>query len=392
MIPRRTVFWLGVSQMVYWGITYYLIGGFGTRIAEETGWSHAIIHGGFSLALLVMGLISPHAGRMIDRHGGARLMSIGSVFAAAGCAGVALAHDVVTYYLAWIALGVAMRLTLYDAAFAALARLGGLRARRPISQITLLGGLASTVFWPFGNWLADLYGWRNALLVYAAIALLTLPLHLSIPNGDHRDLPPTSAEPEARPQPEPPRGRDRTLAALLYAFTVTALNFLNAGMSAHMIGILGGLGLTAGTAVWIASLRGIGQSSARLAEVLFGKRLDPLNLNLLAAAALPVSFAAGFGGDAAIALAVVFAAIYGAGNGIMSITRGTLPLVLFGPHDYGTVVGRLLTPSFVFAAASPTVYAAVIDWGGARAGLVLSLVLAAAIAMTALILKRKFGR
>jgi MFS family permease len=130
LIVRKTVFSLGLSQLISWGISYYLIGCFGERIAADLGWTRGVVYGGFSLALLVMGVMSPVAGRLIDRYGGRRVMVAGSLLNAAGCAGLALSHDVPSYYAAWICLGLAMRLTLYDAAFAALALADRKRAAR----------------------------------------------------------------------------------------------------------------------------------------------------------------------------------------------------------------------------------------------------------------------
>ena len=165
MITRRLVNTLGLSQLVCWGISYYLIGGFGELMVADLGWSRALVYGGFSASLAVMGLTSQMTGRFIDRHGGRKVMATGSCLIGLGCAMLALAHGVATYYAAWLVLGLAMRLTLYEAAFASLARIGGPAARRPISQITLLGGLASTVFWPIGSFLAAALGWRGAVLV-----------------------------------------------------------------------------------------------------------------------------------------------------------------------------------------------------------------------------------
>lgn len=386
MIPRSTVLCLGLAQLVSWGISYYLIGAFGERIAAEFGWSQALIHGGLSAALLVMGLASPLIGRLIDRHGGRRVMCAGSLLTAAGCVGLALAQGVIAYYAAWLCLGLAMRLTLYDAAFAALARIGGRAARRPIAQITLLGGLASTVFWPLGHALAERLGWRGALLVYAGFALLTLPLHLALPRGAapvERGTTPAAA-------PLPPG--DMRLAGLLYALIVTLAGVLNAGMSAHMIGILTGLGLPAAIAVWIAATRGIGQSLARLCEVLFGARASPFDLNLLACLVLPLCFAAGLAGGASALAALGFAFAYGAGNGILTITRGTLPLLLFDPLRYGSEVGRLLAPGFLLSAAAPLLYALLIERHGAAAALILSGALAATMLAAALALRLRFGR
>jgi MFS family permease len=371
VLGRRTVVCLGVSQLVCWGITYYLIGVFGELIAADLGWGRTLVYGGFSIALLAMGVASPLVGRLIDRLGGAAVMSLGSVLAALGTAGLALAHSIEAYYAAWLCLGLAMRATLYDAAFASLARIGGPDAARPIAQVTLLGGLASTCFWPIGHLLAEAFGWRGALLVYALIALATLPLHLAIPSGRYDDTP------RAPDRPQPAPRRQPLAPALLYAIVIAATNALNSGMSAHMIAVLTGLGLAATAAVWIASLRGIGQSLARLAQVLFGGRLHPLDLNLAATAVLTLCFVAGFASGWFLAAAAAFAFLYGAGNGILTITRGTLPLVLFDHRTYGAFVGRLLVPSFLLSAAAPFAYAAVIERFGAGGGLWLSIALAA---------------
>jgi hypothetical protein len=173
----------------------------------------------------------------------------------------------------------------------------------------------------------------------------------------------------------------------------TAVNFLNSGMSAHMINILAGLGLAAGVAVWIATLRGVAQSAARLAEILFGARLDAFHLNVLASALLPFAFIAGMAGGAFVPAAITFAFVYGAGNGLTTITRGTLPLALFDRGTYGQLVGRLLMPSFIVSAAAPLVYASVIERFGSQVALVLSaavalLALAAAILLHLRFLKR----
>ncbi|TXH35950.1 MAG: MFS transporter [Rhodospirillaceae bacterium] len=397
MIARHTVLYLGLSQLICWGTIYYLIGGFGDLMAADLGWSQSLVYGGFSLALLVMGLVSPLVGRLIDRYGGRIVMLVGSFCSALGCVILASAHGIAGYYAAWFCLGLAMRLTLYEAAFAALARIGGPLARRPISQITLLGGLASSVFWPIGHVLAEHLGWRGAVFVYAALALLTVPLHLAIPNrryqppaasGMSGDTPPQSHAPASTPLAR--TQQDRRLAGGLYALIAMCTNFLNAGMSAHMIALLGGLGLAAGIAVSTAALRGIGQSSARACEVLFGGRLHPLALNLVTIGLLPVCFLAGlFGGQWPLA-AMSFAFLYGAGNGIATITRGTLPLVLFDPGSYGAITGKLLVPSFLAAAAAPLLYAFIIEHAGDFAAIWFSLVLGLATFAASLLLKWRF--
>ncbi|WP_119421610.1 MFS transporter [Desertibaculum subflavum] len=384
MIRPRTVLILGLSQLVCWGITYYLIGAFGHLIAADLGWSMAVVHGGFSAGLAVMGVVSARVGRLIETHGGRNVMVAGSLLTMLGCVGLALARDLWLYYAAWAVLGLAMRMTLYDAAFAALARIGGPEARRPIAQITLLGGLASTVLWPVGHGLAELFGWRGAVLCYAGFAALTVPLHLAVPRGRYQ----AEAKPADAAAPSPRKARDRRLAAGLYALAVALATFLNSGMSAHMIAVLGGLGVAASVAVWIGALRGIGQSASRLGEVLFGTRVSPFALNIGASAALPVCFIVGLLSGQLVVAAMFFAIVYGAGNGLLTIVRGTLPLALFDPQVYGSLVGRLLAPSFYLSALAPLAYALVIEHLGNAAALWLSASIGVVILASAVLLRR----
>ena len=374
VIPARAVICLGITQLVSWGVSFYLISNFGPAMQAELGWSAAQIYGGFSLAIVVMAVVSPLSGRAIDHWGGQRVMPAGAVLIALGCALLAVAHAAVPYYLAWVALGVGMRLTLYDAAFATLARIGGPQARRAMSQITLFGGLASTVMWPVGQWLAQALGWRGAVLAYAAFALLTLPLYLALPRARYA----APSDPIARRPGLARTLADQRLAQALYALIAMLTNFLAAANATHLIAMLTGLGLVASVAVGVSALWGIGQVSARLLELLFGGRLHPLMLNLCTAALLPLCFLAGTAAGHPIA-AALYACLYGACNGLLTITRDTLPLALFDYRVYGALVGRLLVPGFLLTAAAPVAYAELIAWQGPRAAMVVSMALSAII-------------
>ena len=376
MITRGLVWALGTSQLVMWGITYYQIALFGGPIADETGWSKTAVFGGFSAALVVMGLVSAWTGRLIDRTGGRGAMTAGSLLGAAGTLTIAASHHLATYYLGWLVLGVAMRLSLYDAAFASLARVGGPEARRPIAQITLLGGLASTVMWPIGQALVAWLGWRFALVVYAGFALATIPLHLMIPSGRYA-FAAAGAKGTLAPRADTPARI--ALAGFLYAAMVTLSSALNSAMSAHMIGILVSLGLAAGVAVTIGALRGVGQSASRLAEILFGRRLDPVALGLIASGLIPIGFVIGLWSGGSPIAGMAFALLYGAGNGLITIIRGTQPLVLFDPASYGTIVGRLIGPSFYVSALAPALFAFLIERHGAASALYVSTGVAALV-------------
>ncbi|OZI70177.1 MFS transporter [Bordetella genomosp. 6] len=384
MIPARAVVCLGISQLIGWGISFYLIGNFGPAIQAETGWSAADVYGGFSGAIICMALASPPGGRAIDRWGGHRVMPVGAILMSLGCLGLAASHHLAAYYAAWAILGVGMRLCLYDAAFAALARIGGVRARAAMSQITLFGGLASTMLWPAGQAMAAAWGWRGAVCAYAALALAIIPLYRALPARAHPPAPE-----DAQPGMPPPRAPGTRIDQALYALVAMLSNFLTAGNATHLIALLTGLGQSAQAAVGIAALWGMGQVGARLLEVLFGRRLHPMLLNTLTSAALPLCFLAGLAGGH-YAAAAAFTLCYGACNGLLTITRGTLPLVLFEPRRYGALVGRLLVPGFLLTAAAPSAYAWIIGYGGPRAAMALSASCALAILLASLWLARRY--
>ncbi len=380
MIGGRLVLMIGIAQLVCWGIGYYFIGVFAAPIAADLGWSRTVVFAGFSGALVVMGLSSAAVGRAIDRHGGRPVMTAGSLLLAAGFVLLGLAADIATYAAAWLLLGLAMRMTLYDAAFAALSRIAGPDARLPIAQVTLIGGLASTVFWPVGYGLVAALGWRGALFAYAALALATAPIHWAIPDRRYQAAAPA-------PAPEREEARDPwTAAAFLYLFVMAVSAMVNAAVSAHMIPLLAALGVAPAAAVGVAALRGIGQSAARLGDVLLGRRLSPFTLAVLATGAVPVALACGTFAGAGTAAAVAFAFLYGAGFGLLTIARGTLPLVLFATGSYGATAGRLLAPGFALSALSPLGYAFAIDWFGARAALLIALALTLLVVAAAVLL------
>lgn len=387
MIAARAVVCLGLTQLVNWGVTFYLIGAFGPAMTADLGWNAAVVHGGFSAAIVTMALMSPLAGRAVDRWGGHRVMPAGVLVAAAGCVLLAAAHTLPSYYAAWLLLGVGMRLCLYDAAFASLARVAGPTARRAMSQITLFGGLASTVMWPAGHALSGWLGWRGAVLVYAALAVATLPLYLALPR--HRYAAPAAVANHAGAGLTR-NASDRRVAGTLYAVIAMLTNFLAAGNAAHLIALMIGMGVASSAAASVAALWGLGQFAARMADVTLGARLHPLTLTWGVTALMPLCFVLACLSDGNLYAIAAYALLYGACNGLLTITRGTLPLALFDFRSYGSLVGALLIPSFLLTATAPVAYAFLIETQGARAAMAMSAALASAIAAAAFLLRKRF--
>ena len=373
-IPRKAVWALGLAQLISWGISFYFIGVFGDLIVEDLGWSRTFVFGGFSAALVAMGAVSWSVGAAIDRFGGRRVLITGAILCAASLSLLAISEAATLYYAAWIGLGVAMRCMLYDAAFATLVKINGRSARVSITQITLLGGLAATCFWPLGHVLADLFGWRGATLIYSGFALALIPLHMMVPDTGKA---PAFRHSDAGRIKATGRRDIFSRSAMLYAAIIALGNGLHAGMSAHLIPVLTELGLAAGLAVSVAALRGVGQTIGRLAELAFGQNVNPIHLNTFAALMVVASFALGFLAAGSFLAAAVFVFLYGAATGLLTITRGTLPLVLFDPGRYGAMVGALLVPSFLVSAASPVLFSFILGGFGPYVTLGVSLIVGA---------------
>lgn len=386
--PWRAVPVLGITQILCWGTIYYTPVLILPLLAEERGWSISLAMGGLSVALLVAGLVSPYVGRSIDRFGGHVVMAAGSLIGALGLVLITYAADKTAYFAVWMVLGIAMAANLYDPAFASLGRIFGGAARRPITALTLMGGFASTFSWPTTHFLLEAYGWRGTYLVYAALlAFICAPLHaFALPRSRAEIATPSTVGSAPAAKVLPPHG----VAFVLVAAAFASYAFVPSGMSAHLLAIFTRSGIDAGTVVWIGALFGPAQVGARVIEFAFGRDLHPLWVVRFALSALLAGFLmlAVFG--ISPATAATFAVMFGGANGLVTITRGAVPLALFGPAGYGRLMGRLAGPWLLMQAAAPLVMAFVVDRGSDPAALALA-ACSAGIALTCFIVIRRPG-
>lgn len=361
-----------------WGSSFYLLSVLAGPISDDTGWSPAWVVGALSLGLLLAGLLSPRVGDLISEHGGRPVLSFGCLAIAAGLTVVGLAPVLPVYLLGWLLLGAGMAAGLYDAGFAALGKLYGKEARRAISTLTLWGGFASTATWPLSAYLVGEYGWRVTCLAYAAIMLLVcLPLI-------RWQLPAVSAsgriQARAAADHVPLNRTERRQFTLLAAIQVNA-GLISTIIAVHVLVLLQGRGLSLAEAVALGALIGPAQVAGRLAELAGGQRYHPMwtltaAVILFGVGLLLLSLGA--------SLAGVAISLYGAGNGILSIARGSLPLALFGPERYGPLLGRLARPALAAAATAPTLGALLITWFGGD-GAFLTVALLAAVNIVLLV-------
>ncbi len=377
-----TVAALGTAQTLAWASSYYLPAMLAAPMARDLGVGTPTVFAAFSVALGVSALVGPWAGRAIDRHGGRPVLMGTSLLFAFGLVALGASQGVWTMFAAWALMGLAMGSGLYEAAFSALVRLYGHGSRNAITGITLIAGFASTVGWPLSTLLETQLGWRGACFAWAGLHLaIGLPLNALLPRVAtaarfH------SADAGDKPAAPNPVARPRVTTALL-AFVFAATWFISTAMAAHLPLLLQASGASLAVAVGVGALIGPAQVAGRLLEFGFLRHVHPLLSARLAALGHPVGVAALlFAGPVA---APLFAVLHGAGNGILTIAKGTLPLVLFGSQGYGQRQGWLMLPARLAQALAPFVFGlALVQWGAGALWLSAGLGMAALLALMAL--------
>jgi MFS family permease len=381
---RRVVGVLGITQILAWGSSYYLPAVLARPISADTGWPLPWVVGGLSLGLVVSGIASPRVGRAIQAQGGRRVLAASSALIGLGLLVLGLAPTLPLYLAAWLVIGSGMGAGLYDAAFATLGRYYGQGARRTIVALTLFGGFASTVCWPLSAFFLSHVGWRGTCFAYAAIQLfLALPLHLLALPKVGNPIAADSVDREARSADGPLVPHDARLRFILLATAIAVASAVSATVSVHLLAFLQAKGLALAAAVALGAMVGPAQVTARVVELVFGRYYHPIFTKLAATSLVATGLALLLLDIRVVAVALV---AYGAGIGIESIARGTLPLVLFGAERYAALMGRIAFPSFLLQALAPTLAALLLAHGGVGATLgVLVVVAVANVGLTALV-------
>jgi hypothetical protein len=406
---------LGITQIIGWGTTFYLPATLSQPIADEIGLSNLTVLGAYCWAMLISGFLSRRIGQLIDRYGAALLMSGSSVLTALALLLLSSAHHAITVWAAWTLIGLAMRAMLYDGAFAALAALEGASARRAISLLTLFGGLASTVFWPISYVLLEAVGWRETIGLYALLNLLACaPLHyffagclpsVRIANDGKIGTESATTQPAINIAPTPAVDRDEPIgtpctqpsiqpeiAVFLLATAFAFHAFIWSSLAVHLPALLDGFGVAGGAAVAIASLMGPAQVVSRSAELFAQRWLSPLVLTVPVFAMLPLSLLPLAIPGPIIVHATVFVLVYGLSNGLLTVLRGALPLLIMGPTGYGELLGRIAAPSLVVSAVSPLAFGQIMNVWGPQVGAILLFVAGVASTLAAAFLIRSARR
>ena len=384
----RTVVALGSAQTLAWASSYYLPAVLAAPIARDLGVAAPTVFAAFSAALLVAAALGPRAGAAIDRWGGRPVLVATNVVFAVGLAVLAAANGVAMLFIAWAILGIAMACGLYEGAFAALVRLYGAGSRNAITGITLIAGFASTVGWPLSALLESHVGWRGACWTWAALHLVVgIPLDACLPRAEAAAV---RAAASVRVDIGTASNRgDVARAALLLAIVFAAMAFVSTAMAAHLPRLLQAGGATLAAAVAIGALVGPAQVGGRIVIALGERAFSMRAVGLLACGLAVAAFVLLPFVRPEPWFVVVFAVIYGAGNGIMTIVRAVLPAEIFGRLDYGAIQGMMNAPTMIARASAPFAFGALWAIGGSYDLVIwvsIAMAIASAIVFAALVL------
>lgn len=375
---RRVVVVLSTVQIVSWGVLYYAFAALQSSITADTGWSAVAVTGAFSTAQLVSGGVGVWVGRRLDAVGPRRVMTGASLLAIPGVLAVALAPTLGVFYLGWVLTGAAMAGTLYPPAFAALTRWGGPRRVRALTTLTLVAGLASTVFAPLAAVLDDALGWRVAYLVLlGGLAVVTVPLHwwgLDHPwrPVHHED------DPGRRHRAARDVARSTPFVLLAAANALTALAVF--AVVINLVPMLVEQGMSRNLAAVALGLGGVGQVLGRLGYARFAAATSVTARGVVVLAGVAVTTAALALAPASGALLILVGMALGLARGVYTLVQATAVTDRWGPASYGALNGLLTAPALVAAAAAPFAGAVLAELLGSWADAFLALAGVAALA------------
>ncbi|KAB2761346.1 MULTISPECIES: arsenite efflux MFS transporter ArsK [Brucella/Ochrobactrum group] len=369
-LPIAAIAGLGLTQNIGYGTLYYSFSILAPSMARDFAVSNEWIFGALSVALLAGGFLAPWLGKWIDRYGAGRMMTIGSILAAVSLILCSFSPNALAFAGALTIIEIAANLVQYGAAFALLVQLAPNDAQRSITYLTLIAGFASTIFWPITTTLQHWLTWQQTYLLFACLHLfLCVPVHLMLArsiakSGRKRSTHGTVAT--ASSGDLPAHQRRNGFVLVLVAFSLQAL--VAAAILVHMVPMLGALGL-AGSAAFIGAIFGPSQVASRLINMLGGKNLAPICLAIISASLMGLALIVLLFGAPSIVATMMFACLFGFGNGLFSIVSGTLPLSLFGSDGYGAMQGKIMSARLIISATAPFAMALGLETFGVKANL-----------------------
>jgi predicted MFS family arabinose efflux permease len=361
----RLIAVIAISQLAGWGTTFDMPSVLGRAMERDLGMPFDMIFLGLSVMMLMSAFAAPKIGRLLVRFGAIRILSIGSILLAGGLALLSCAQGPVSYFAAWLVIGIGGAFALSVPANTAVVEREGSAAKRTIGMTMIFTGLSSAISWPLMTLAEAHYGWRVTLLMAAALQLIViLPLHWF-------GLPPMSAKAPAAPDrsttmaPPPPLSPKAKLQAfILIAAGSSLFGFVGFGIAPSLIEIMKSAGAAPELALTLASMRAVIGISARLGDILLGGRTSPVASGLFAIIALLIGYAVLLFFSPSLYAPAIFILLYGIGSGISSLARSLLPLAFFSPEEFALLSSRIALPQNIATAIAPAAFAFIMERAG----------------------------
>lgn len=370
------IFLIGLAQIFVWGGSFFLLAVLARPIMQEMGWSREWVYGALSLGIFISGMLLPFFGRYIARKGGREVLALSGITTAIGLVILGFAYSLPIFIIAWCVLGLAMAMGLYDALFATLGDTYGSNAKKAIVAVTLISGFCTTIVWPILAFGVSHIGWRYTCFTWAALLLITVfPIYrLSLP----RVTKPLAVTNKKTKQPIT---IDKKIYLLMsYIFMLAAV--IMTAVTVQLIDLLQEEGFKLSAAIAISALIGPTQVAARIIDLII-KLSHPIWSLCLSVVLVLCGMILIYLEPRYAALAVI---IYGAGNGLRSIVRGTLPLAVLKPAEFALVMGKIARPSLLAQSLTPFVFGIILENMGASAVfLVLAIIAAISVLLTMLL-------
>ncbi|PLY10143.1 MAG: hypothetical protein C0626_06750 [Arcobacter sp.] len=373
----KSVLGLGITTTIGYGTLFYSFTIMSTQIQNEFEWSKSFIFGIFSLGILLGGFLAPTVGKLLDHHGARIIMTIGSFLCFLGLYSISFIQNEWHYIISILFLEVVSTLVLYESAFVAFSQLAGDKARTPITQITLIAGFASTIFWPLISYLLTTMNWRE---VYVTLGLfhifIAMPIHyfvlkpnLLIDNASKdksiKHLPDTLNI----------KGKNQKEAKIFLILVFSLIAIPVTVMQTHFMGLLAEFGFEIASAVILGAIIGPAQVVARIFEIIIAKKITPLQSGFYSILVVCIGLIFLIFSGYSYYFALLFIILYGTGQGLLAIIRGSIPLYLFGRTGYGKITGDINLFRNTIVATVPFGFALVMDSIGAKSAVFMLIVI-----------------
>lgn len=344
--------WLSLGQLITWGSVFYTFSLLALPIEQALGLTRAESSFAFSLALLCEGLMAFFVGRWIDAGHERRVMTGGSVVVGLGLLAHSQIDSLTGLYLVWAWLGLGLSATLYTPAFAVVTRRFPHDFRRGIIMLTFLGGLASTVFIPLSSWLIDALGWRQALVVLGVLQLsVCAPLHAGLLRGARRAH--HASDANAMAAPVSVRVFLKQSPFWLLSLFMILMMMVTSALPVHLVNLLRESGLPPAWVLAIPASIGVIQVVGRWLLFMFERHLDVHAANRWIPVLIPLGLSALVLGGVTAVPALWFVLLFGLGNGLNTIVKGTAFAQYVSRDHVGQLNGLLGVPIALARAAAP---------------------------------------